>query len=455
MMSRTEWPSGCRMSSIALLLLLALGAMPVAACVSPCDGTVDTGWANAGSASVMARSTGHGFMSTLTDGKILDVANCTVGASSQTVCASRLQQNGMPDGSFGVGGHVALMDLPGVLHGIESVLVGSPGYQIYSKDEAYAAVSIAPDGHIVLALKGLSQSHYWVVRMRADGKAIDTVLTDPLPQSDLRALLVQHDGKVVLAGHGHPVDPHYITVARFQPDLSAHDASFGFAGVSLLDPPSGVSEAWVHDLAESPDGALLLVGEAVSVSSQAREGYVARLTSAGSYDYTFDGDGRWLDPFSASLTQVVVDRRGWIHLAGNAYDYQLDPSDLRMLTLLPNASIFGMDNFSAPNCGNGSEIAVGLSLQSDGKVLMMGICSTATETQAVEILRLFSGTALDTAFGSNGYVWFQPDPLVSADVIAAGAGGILVDHHSLDANNPTRRVTRFKLDEIFPSSFDN
>lgn len=452
----SRWRCFRRVVMAAFFCAAGAAAIPGMACTGPCDGSVDTAWANNGTATVIANNAGFGKLLPLANGKIVEVATCALGNNSYSVCVTRLQKDGSLDAGFGVGGHAVLRQMAGALHNQSSGLVASAvgGALFVSQDIAFSSADMAPDGHIVIAAKGAN--HRWVVRLRADGTAIDSVLTDPLAQSELRAVLVQRDGKVVLVGHGHPVSHRYVTVARFLPDLSAPDPSFGFSGVSYLDPSTGVTEAFFHDLAETADGALVFAGEAyVSAGANSHyEGYVVRLTSAGSYDAGFDSDGRWLDAYSSAYLHVVASHHyGEILVAGNGFDSLQDPSDLRVAGLLPDATVLLAHNYSAPACGNGSDSATGLALQTDGNLLLAGVCSTGAEQQLIEMTRIYVAGGASLPFGS-GYAVFQPPGIPTADGIAVGAGGLLLDWRSLAAGDTTRRITRFGLDRIFSNGFE-
>lgn len=457
-----------RLAAAAFLLVAAALATPAWACLAPCDGTVDSTWADNGTATVVEHARGYGTVLPLADGKIVMVGTCaydTVGVDYMSVCVTRLRQDGSVDASFGVAGHAIIRQMPGALHGLESGLIGSALFLVgnsQQQDFAFSPAAIAPDGHIVIGAE--NADHRWVVRLRGDGKVIDTVLADPLPQSKLRALLVQRDGKVVLVGHGHPLDPDYVTVARFLPDLSSHDTSFGLGGASWLDPASGISEVWFHDLAETIDGALVLAGDAFATTpaDDYFEGYVARLTSSGSYDYAFDGNGRWHDFYSHGYSRVVANRHKQIFVAGRAEDAVPGHEHIRLMQLRANGTTLAQGDFSAPICEQGDEFVAGLGLQPDGKLLLTAVClGDATPFWWVELARFNDAASLDSTFGEFGFTVFSPANLGNLPTpysIAVGDGGILLGWQSYDMSGTLKdphHVTRFKLDEIFPSSFED
>jgi uncharacterized delta-60 repeat protein len=134
-----------------------------------------------------------------------------------------------------------------------------------------------------------------------DGKAILPFVGAP------RALLVQPDGKLVLAG----TNDENLGAWRLNPDGSP-DRGFDGDGAAVAD--FGGSE-WLSAAALQPDGKIVVAG------GQA----VARLTAAGALDPTFgpggeDGDGKTIvtaGQDSLTVNAVVAQADGKLALAGS------------------------------------------------------------------------------------------------------------------------------------------
>ncbi|HET8898926.1 MAG TPA: hypothetical protein VFN09_09180 [Rhodanobacteraceae bacterium] len=440
----------CHSRWLRLTLLLASFSAPLAqACTPPCDGSLDA-WLPQSSLKTADQNVGDGSLLLPRDGKLLVVATCRV-ANSKSVCLSKFNIDGTLDPGFGSGGRVMLRDLPGALQGVLTVLVGDgnpflPG--------ASSPAALTPDGHIVIG--ATNDFHDWVVRLSSDGKTIDSIRQDPLASSILQAVLVQRDGKIVLLGNGYPGYADDITVARYQPDLSQADTSFGNGGASRLDAPAGASDTYLRAIIEAPDHSLVLAGQTVPAGATGSAGYVVKLTANGWYDGGFGTGGRWIDNYASGYIDLLANRQGEIWVAGTA---NTSPVDIRVLRMLPDASLLGARNYGA-NCSDGDDYASRIGIQPDGKILVTGHCDSAIGTETIELLRLTTTDNLDTSFGEFGYRLFivvhsdsyKPN---FADAIRVGGGGILLSWHSFLQDENPRWLSRFTLDEIFPGTFDN
>ncbi len=162
------------------------------------------------------------------------------------------------------------------------------------------AVAIQPDGKIVTAgmrYNGGSSNFFdfAVSRYNADGSldttfgGTGTVYTDVSGQSDKAyAVVIQSDGKIVVAGTGGD-GPHFFwDLARYNSDGSL-DTTFGNGGKVVTNPnPNGYyNEIW--DLALQSDGKILAAGD----TDNGTDGKfaVARYNTDGSLDSTFGSGG--------------------------------------------------------------------------------------------------------------------------------------------------------------------
>ena len=105
-----------------------------------------------------------------------------------------------------------------------------------------------------------------------------------------RAIAMQPDGRILIAGYAEQEDDLEAALSRYAPDGTL-DPSFGSGGRMVLD----VEALPGYDLAEGvavlPDGRIVLAGHA-NLSQVASDAFVAVLTADGALDPTFDaGDG--------------------------------------------------------------------------------------------------------------------------------------------------------------------
>lgn len=398
------------------------------------------------------------------DGKLLLLGNCNPGgASAKVLCAARVQRSGILDPTFGpsalgtaVYGALPGADWRGQLLASRHVVVagGTPA----------RIVRLTPNGLLDTTLGGLG---YRDIDVYVPGS------TDPR-NSAISALAVQPDGKVLVAGYAVVAGAQQFVVARFLPNLSALDATFGGApgvsppGVALVDiDPTGVVHGErVTALAVQPDGGIVLAGQASTASNAGARTriVVARLLANGALDAGFDGDGRYvlLAPATADemLADVALDAQGRIVLAGSMTS---NGTDFFLARLLPNGSndagfgFFGVLAIAFDRGSGNNDQAYTLALQPDGRILVAGFANVAVhETIHGEahfaVARLLDGGALDPAFGiaGKGVGAFASSPTpVDAHVardIAIANGGLMVAGHGAVGLNP--QDVRFGLAKL-------
>ncbi len=247
--------------------------------------------------------------------------------------------------------------------------------------DAAEAVLVQPDGKIVLAGYGSSARCFMLTRLEPNGD------TDPSFQGDdmidrgsfcvrfgtvldaARAAAVQADGKIVVAGTTFADGSNEnLAITRIEPDTGLPDRTFNGTGVRTIDLGGGDS---VHSVLVQPNGKILLAG-----SGTAAENFVVtRLNADGSTDQGFAGNGT-LD----------------IDFGGADYGYAA-------------------------------------ALQASGKIVVAGTSTGPSELSEAAVARLQPGGSLDTTFSGDGRQTFRPGAgLLGAALQANGrivvAGGI-------------------------------
>jgi uncharacterized delta-60 repeat protein len=179
-----------------------------------------------------------------------------------------------------------------------------------------------------------------------------------------RAVAVQPDGKIVIAGYSDWGDPWPadFMVARYRPDGSP-DTGFGGSNthVRTINFASGVDVGTA--LALAPDGKIVVAGWAWNGTSQVWG--VARLNPDGSPDTSFRGNGKAfidLGPGS-SAHAVLVQPDGKILVGGKT-----SSDDFALARLLDDGGIVGME---ITDMGGADNIAA-LALSADGMIYAGG-----------------------------------------------------------------------------------
>jgi uncharacterized delta-60 repeat protein len=173
-------------------------------------------------------------------------------------------------------------------------------YPAFGTEET-AGVVVQPDGKIVVAGRvGKSPPGYAfaVFRYNADGN-LDTsfgdadsanpplrlgytVTTFTTGSDTARAMLLQPDGKIVVAGNA--LSATYMAAVRYNSDGSL-DTSFGSGGKVTISFGKNIGSA-AYDIAQQSDGKLMMVGNANNQFA------LARLNANGSLDASFASGGK-------------------------------------------------------------------------------------------------------------------------------------------------------------------
>ncbi len=350
----------------------------------------------------------------LPDGKLLLAGYGTANAS---IVVSRLDPGGSSDPSFDSDG-TALVELDG-------------------EDRAQAA-ALQADGKIVVAgsVTEGTRSNPAVTRLNANGSpdtsfaGDGTTLLDYNGSGSADAVLVEPDGKILLAGYGGPnVD---IAVTRLNSDGSPV-SGFGVdgtVGVELATvgvartaqarqpppppppppPPSSLDVG--HAVALQADGKIVVAGD--TTVGENEQVAVVRLNANGSLDTSFNGDGiRTLDygGVADGARDVLVQGDGKIVLVGSGSA----PSNLTVTRLNPDGSLdqsFNGTGTVGADFG-GSEYGEAGALLANGKIVVAGRNSQGDALA----MRLQPGGSLDTTFSGDGKQTIRAG---SADTAAYG-----------------------------------
>ena len=184
------------------------------------------------------------------------------------------------------------------------------------------AVALLPDGKLLVAGTSsfnASNFNFGLARFNADG-TVDTgfgfngaVSADFGSNSEAAFdLAVQADGKIVLVGKS----ANNLALARFNADGSL-DTSFDGDGLLVTDIVPGTESG--QSVLVQPDGRIVVAG--VSSSSGSNDFALARYNADGSLDTSFDGDGLLVTDFDAGDDQaysVLLQADGRIVVAGYA-----------------------------------------------------------------------------------------------------------------------------------------
>jgi len=295
------------------------------------------------------------------------------GGAASSFCIVRLRAaNGTLDPTFGSAGK-RVVDFGG-------------------DNESVYGAALQPDGKIVLA--GDSRLQPAVARLKANG-ALDTTFDGDGKKTfswgalgRATAVVVAPNGKILLGGFSGPEGGN-IQVARLKAN-GALDTTFATGGIATIDfGGDDFGEAMVRQA----DGRIVVAGR-----SSAAGAVVARLRATGALDPDFGGDGRVTLPGGGSVSAVLVQPDRKIVVAGNANGSAM----MTVTRLMPNGApdtTFDGDGTATIDFGSTADLAAGVVLQPDGKIVVGGYTQASED---VAVARLNTNGSPDATFGVAG-----------------------------------------------------
>jgi uncharacterized delta-60 repeat protein len=295
----------------------------------------------------------------------------------------------------------------------------------YGGTDVAEAVLVQPDGKIVVAGHGASTKDFTVSRLYPDG-SLDSgfdgdgkkVFGSGEQPTEPSAVELQPDVMIVVAGRGGSggtgVD---FAVTRLNPDGSVD-------GTTFVDTDFG-GDDYLNAAALQPNGKIVVAGTSNAPNSPPRMA-VARYDVDGTLDETFGGTGKRTfgagDSVSAEAVQVQPD--GKVVVAG----YGNEDSDFVVTRLDRDGqfdSSFGAGGTSAVEFG-GAEGAYAALLQPDGKIVVAGAAVTSGADADIAAARLLPGGALDTTFSADGKTTLPSTLIEYAYAVALQPDGRIV-----------------------------
>jgi uncharacterized delta-60 repeat protein len=268
------------------------------------DGTLDATFGGGGKVltPMSADSTDYAFAddeALQSDGKLVVVGSVYPGDKfGAHFAVARYMGDGVLDPTFGTAGRVI------------TKFGGLPAAGAVDTHDVASAVAIQPDGKIVVvggSWSTIASPSLALARYNPDGSLDNTFGEGGLVRKggpiggSARAVVLQPDGKIVVAGSVH-ID--YAMVARFNANGSL-DTSFGSGGLAQFG-----QYAEAYALLLQPDGKLV-VGGGQLVDSWSPEGYptgrtfiLARYTANGQRDTTFGTGGIVTTSFQAPWAEL-------------------------------------------------------------------------------------------------------------------------------------------------------
>ena len=289
------------------------------------------------------------------------------------------------------------------------------------------------------------------------------VTTDFGGSDSAYGIAVRPDGRIILAGQTFVEGSGggNIALARYKVDGSL-DTSFGTGGKVIYDILAPVS---VRAVALQSDGKILVAGSiSFSTYMTVIDFYVARFTSSGSLDTSFGGgDGFEFTDFSNPrdyLSAVVVQSDGKIVVAGGSNDEAGNSFDtLNFDFCMARYNVNGGLDTSFGSGGKvvtqsfGKGSSEDLLLQPNGKLVL--VATSKTNYADFALIRYNANGSVDTGFGNGGFtsVDFDGDTYDEAHAGALQSDGKIVVVGQSNVIPDYSGLARFNADGSLDTSF--
>lgn len=259
-----------------------------------------------------------------------------------------------------------------------------------------------------------------LVRYNSDGSLDTTFSGDGKVTTDFNAghdygysVAIQSDGKVVVGGTSEYGFDDRFALARYNSDGTL-DTSFGIDG--KITTSIGLYHAYGRSVMIQQDGKIILAGSAWNGVDE--DFALARYNSDGTPDLSFNGYGTLMTDFNLPVLDVdssndagysvAIQSDGKIVVAGqsnyinNGIMYGVLYSVARYNVNGTLDGTFGVNGKVMTDIGVGQDNGRGVAVQPDGKILVVGYSYTNYSDFA--LVRYSSDGSLDMSFGNGGKV---------------------------------------------------
>lgn len=319
-----------------------------------------------------------------------------------------------------------------------------------------SGMALQPDGKVVMA--GGSTAAYLLARFNVDGsldsgfgaggKVTTDMIAGGIVQEEARAVAIQPDGKIVVAGFTRTGLPFALALARYRADGSL-DPTFGSGGKVI-----GAVQGRAFAMALQADGRILVAGD----DPATEQVLVVRFEADGTLDAGFGGAGQVRTDLPGA-----GDRAGNIALfADGAILVSGDP--VGGLAVGPTGLVrYRADGSLDAGFGSGGKLSLpgrrvgeGMALQADRKIVLVGSTETAAPgASRFALMRLNADGTPDAGFGAGGTVStaLGPQGGDAARAVAIQRDGKIVVAGVSGLINPDFAIARYAGDGSLDARF--
>jgi len=284
-------------------------------------------------------------------------------------------------------------------------------------EQAGSSVTMQPDGKILVGGYGQPGlfTDFMLMRYLPNGTLDLSFGTDGVVYTDIIGftensciVLVQEDGKIVIAGSyfSDGGTSTDIALARYTTD-GVLDPTFDSDGIVLSNLPSVANT--IYDGLIQADGKIILAGSGGMDSSE-KDYLVLRYNTDGTLDYTFDSDGRVfvnITTVKDICYSIKQQSDGKFIMAGTTG--HLSGANVTVVKINEDGSMdntFGTGGIVTTAYGSGADYGTGIAIQSDGKYVVCGNTYNGTSFDFM-LLRYNEDGSLDATFDGDGALTYD------------------------------------------------
>ena len=235
------------------------------------------------------------------------------------------------------------------------------------------------------------------------GSGFGTVITPIGSGTDVAySLALQPDGMIVVAGACSNGTDYDFCLARY---LANGALDTNFNGIGKVITAIGNGNDGAYSIALRPDGKIVVAGSCLNGNTY--DFCLARYLASGALDLNFNGTGKVITAIgsgNAAAYSVALQSDGKIVVAGRCSNGT--NTDFCLARYLASGALDMSLNSTGTvitTIGSGNDVARGVALQPDGKIVLAGYCSNGTSSDFCLARYLPSGT-LDVSFNGSGTV---------------------------------------------------
>jgi len=356
------------------------------------------------------------------------------------------------------------------------------GYDSWNDYERLYSINLQADNKILAigyASDALPNADFAIARIDTNGK-LDTgfdgdgrlYLSYGQSETHFGKIIVQPDGKTLAVGwakFGNSSLVDNFAVAKFNSD-GTPDISFDIDGKKSISFYDSISCGGA-EISLQPDNRIMVAGT-TSTNNYASEIAIAKLNPDGSFDESFDSDGKLTVNLSTveneyySYSRFKILPNGEILIAGIVQPPSTNFRNIFIARLKTDGSLdetFNGTGKTIVNLNTNPEIydaynmVYGITLQADGKILVVGNTTNPLGTDVdMVVLRINDNGSLDSSFDKDGILilHFSDNWDQCLSVALQNDGKIIVGGSSSTESATYFALARLNPDGSLDNSFD-